>query len=41
MAATLDKGTNNIDPKMKVLFAKEKTVLEPVKRKNVKRIKKR
>ena len=41
MAATLDKGTNNIDPKMKVLFAKEKTVLEPVRRKTEKKRRKR
>jgi len=41
MAATSDKGTNNINTKMKVLIANNKAVFGPVQRKTAKRIIKR
>ncbi len=41
MAATSDKRTNNINSKMKVLFAKELAVLGPVQGITAKRMRKR
>ena len=41
MAATSDKNTNNIDTKMNILLAIEKTVLGPVQGKTEKKRRKR
>jgi len=41
MVATSDKGRNNINPKMKVLFTKELAVLGPVQRKMINEERKR
>ena len=41
MAATSNKGTNNINAKMKTLLATEKAVLGQVQRKNEKKRRKR
>ena len=41
MAATSDKGTNNINAKMSILLATEKIELGPVQRKTKKEVRKR
>jgi len=41
MVATSDKRRNNLDAKMNILLAAEKTVFGPVQRKTAKRMRKR